>query len=342
MIYDYHTNYKIILPQERYMTKGISGLVNLGNTCFMASIIQCISNTISLTDYFLSNEYITDTRVSNDHVLISFIHLLQHMWETNQVLKPSTFVRKMSKIHDKYFTLEQQDSHEFLLYLLEIIHLASRYKIDIIENTIQKNDLQERLYHMSIDAWKKTFNNTYSIITKTFYGSFLNTRTCKSCNDTNYTFELNNCTSIPIYETIHDSLDSFFNPIALDNIVCEKCKGKEIIGKVDFWSSPNYLVFHLKKTPENANITFPIMDLDLTRYHSDIKCDTNKYIYDLYAVNYHRGSMSNGHYWSACKNLDGKWYKYNDANTSRIKEESIVSKDAYLLFYRRKFMIPID
>ncbi|XP_025018599.1 ubiquitin carboxyl-terminal hydrolase 31 isoform X2 [Tetranychus urticae] len=69
-------------------------------------------------------------------------------------------------------------------------------------------------------------------------------------------------------------------------------------------------------------------------------------VYHLYAVCNHHGNMQAGHYTAYCRNIvDGKWYSFDDQNVSPISEKSVVTSDAYILFYQRStlsFISPIN
>ena len=112
--------------------------------------------------------------------------------------------------------------------------------------------------------------------------------------------------------------------------------------KVELWNTNQILIVHLKRFGNNGynsrekistRVDFPIEGLDLTKY---VKCPhgNEKFIYDLYAISNHGGSLSGGHY-TAYGKVDNQWYDFNDssANETQGTPERIVGQSAYVLFY---------
>lgn len=360
--YDYYTNHEILLPKEFYQKKGLCGLINIGNTCFLNSILQCLSHTLKLTDYFLSKKFLEDDEQSNKKkpeykLLNSYINLLINLWDKNQLIKPKTFLDNLALYIIKYAQLQQQDSHECLIYILDKLHQALSYEVDVCIQGDPKTH-QDALMKKSLESWKSFYENNFSHVIELFNGMSYNKITCLSenCNVTEDVFEPFNCISlnIPFAESdLTVDLDTcimkhFQENEKIQSWKCEKCNQNGCNKNSCLWSLPNYLIIQLKRfsnTESNRlnkitkQIEFPIEDLNLSKYISADKNDPNNYIYSLYAVNYHTGSLNSGHYWSCCKNLDGNWYLFNDGHVTKFNPDTdAMFKDAYVLFYYRKFI----
>lgn len=91
----------------------------------------------------------------------------------------------------------------------------------------------------------------------------------------------------------------------------------------------------------NDLVDFPIEGLDLSKYvkSSQSSNEDMPAVYDLYGVSEHSGTMGGGHYTAKCKNvIDGKWYSFNDSFVRECSPESAISTEAYVLFYKRRWV----
>ena len=79
-------------------------------------------------------------------------------------------------------------------------------------------------------------------------------------------------------------------------------------------------------------VDFPLKGLDLNAYGTG---DGN--VYDCVCVCNHWGSDDYGHYYAYCRDFfDSSWYEYNDELVTPLREENVVTGNAYLLFYRKR------
>jgi ubiquitin carboxyl-terminal hydrolase 4/11/15 len=150
--------------------------------------------------------------------------------------------------------------------------------------------------------------------------------------------------------TLEDCLRNFTRGEELqqeDWVKCEKTdKFERSLKKLDIWSAPDCLIVHLKRFGSEL-LTGPVekiesmveapMDFDLTPWLRGTIPDGGAQ-YRLYAVVNHSGSLSFGHYTAYARvgeNEERPWYHFNDATVSHAREEDVVSKAAYILFYER-------
>lgn len=84
----------------------------------------------------------------------------------------------------------------------------------------------------------------------------------------------------------------------------------------------------------NVMVDFPLTGLDLSAFAAPRVPGCT---YNLYGVANHSGTTYSGHYTAYCKHpYSGEWHEYNDSRVSVVSSRSVVSSEAYVLFYEQQ------
>jgi ubiquitin carboxyl-terminal hydrolase 8 len=340
---------------EKYKDKGLSGLANLGNTCFINSCLQILSHTYELNDFLDLESY--KKKLNNKYesvLLLEWDNLRKLLWETNCIISPGKFIKTIQKIAQikdlELFTgYSQNDLPEFLLFLIDCFHTSLSREIKMTISGSPENET-DKIAIQCYEMVKNMYSKEYSEIWNLFYGvhvseisSIENGKVLKTIPEPFFMIDLPipadnkspslvDCFELYVKGEILENDNAWYN---------EETKVKENIKKkILFWSLPNILVidfkrFNSKNQKNQILITFPLDELDLSEYVIGYK--KNSYKYELYGVCNHSGNVLGGHYTSYVKNSNGKWFHFNDTSVSEVGViESIISVKAYCLFYRKK------
>ncbi|KHN42818.1 Ubiquitin carboxyl-terminal hydrolase 23 [Glycine soja] len=311
-----------------------AGLRNLGNTCFLNSVLQCLTYTEPLAAYLQSGKHKTSCHVAGFCALCAIQnHVSRALQSTGRILSPEDLVGNLRCISRNFRNARQEDAHEYMVNLLECMH---------------KCCLPSGIPSESPGAYEKSF------VHKIFGGRLRSQVKCHQCSYCSNKFDPFLDLSLEIFkaDSLQKALSNFTAAEWLDGgekeYHCQRCKQKvRALKQLTIHKAPYVLTIHLKRFHAHdpgqkikKKIQFGCA-LDLKpfvsgSYDGDVK-------YSLYGVLVHAGSSTHsGHYYCYVRTSNNMWYTLDDNRVSHVSEREVLNQQAYMLFYvrDRKNIVP--
>lgn len=248
------------------------GLHNLGNTCYLNSVLQILTNTPIFPNKKEKEEHAPSEKhtcelIGPNKICFTCECLKLTKDLRSKTVAPNFIVDNLKHLNKRFSKNKQQDSHEFYLLLLN-----------------------------KLDKYLK----------KSFTGIVTSNVKCRSnhVSTTNEEF-LNLTLEIAQIGNIQNALKRYFSESGIiKNYLCAPCNKKvDITKKYEWKTMPNYLVFHLNRFDRFANKIGTHIDFDL-------QLKVNGVDYILYGIVEHLGSSIDfGHYVAYVMNSDKIWHK---------------------------------
>ncbi|KAM6576600.1 hypothetical protein CsatB_028437 [Cannabis sativa] len=184
---------------------GLTGLQNLGNTCFMNSSLQCLAHTPKLVDYFLGDygrEINHENPLGmNGEIALAFGDLLRKLWAPGATpVAPRVFKSKLARFAPQFSGFNQHDSQELLAFLLDGLHEdLNRVKC---KPYLEVKDGDGRPdVEVADEYWQNHLARNDSIIVDVCQGQYKSTLVCPICRKVSVTFDPFMYLSLPLPST---------------------------------------------------------------------------------------------------------------------------------------------
>ena len=331
---------------------------------YMNSTIQMLIHDSELAIYFL-NEYPKDSLVlkqrninnsTEGKISAAFYNIIENLYEyiddkdnknsinSNIFINPkylnanSLYLEEFKKeIISNYPKLENFNSKNFILYLLQIMHEELNLYGDYIpknQNLNQSNKLD--IYKEFNSIYKRS---NYSIFSKIFYGTYEYTIKCNLCKNITYNYQKFEFISFDISsydQKTFNIYNGFQNNEKIElikggnKIFCNKCS------KVN--DAENYRKIIEAPSKLIINIDY-VNNIKPSKIEFDEIIDITKYSNSRFPLKYRIISVCtfiNNNYIGYFLNKENKkWFRLNDSSFFECKKKDIYSGNPYLLLYEK-------
>ena len=181
---------------DGWLKPGVVGLRNIGNTCFMNSMLQCLASVPDLREFFTRGSFERDLNMSNrlgtqGKLAVAFANLLDSMQRQETAVTPLEFKRVLSAAAPQFKGYAQQDAHELCNYVLDQLHedLNRVRGSKPITAPIDGGEDDGDVAVHAAEALRRHRLRNDSHIADLFEGQLKSTVTCGECGKRSFTFD---------------------------------------------------------------------------------------------------------------------------------------------------------
>jgi ubiquitin carboxyl-terminal hydrolase 8 len=316
---------------------GLCGLENIGNTCYMNSTLQCLSNIPPLSRLLINDKIInrlnfTNPAGSGGLVTLTYSSLIQEMWSGKiEKCVPTALKQRIDSYSTQFIDNGQHDSQEFMCLLLDVLHE------DLLSTQTARSSISE-LFHGQLETTFHCENSCPPVIRSSKF-NFLPLPIPIGKN------------KIDLFQCMQSFLErEFIGNHGKWN--CDSCHKKTNAWKsTNIKKLPPVLILQLKRFDTfsisdrqypNSNKNQTLVEYPINNLISSILVPNfaSTFIYDLVAISVHHGrSLNCGHYTTIAKNCENNlWYNFDDSLVTLANIKDVQTKGAYILCYVRRDM----
>mmetsp|Transcript_8924 Transcript_8924/g.17246 ORF Transcript_8924/g.17246 Transcript_8924/m.17246 type:complete len:747 (-) Transcript_8924:789-3029(-) len=330
------------------MTQGPGqvGLVNLGQTCYMNCVLQCVAHIFPFRSVLLDDQLnVKPFPEDTSKLMKTLAQLFFELWQgAKPHISPLNFAKAFKNRNSRFDAGEQHDSHDFLAMLLDNLNEDLKPNKEMEKpNAELTNAEEDEVQELGNEYWNfvkengSTVSNICSGLTKIKL-------TCKNCSQDKVKFEEVLYLSVACEGfsgasvTLNECLRQHFSEDKF-KANCEQCQADvQHSMRIRLYNAPQVLIICLKRfsaksgrvSKINKAVDFPSTGLDLSK----LVVGRTPSLYDLVAVVNHFGDIHQGHYTAACKN-DKHWVYFDDDFVTMTTEDtSQWAQSGYILFYQ--------